>query len=333
MTNQVSMMGSGGAPSSSTETTGGLRGLLKQMAQRPLSLAGLVIVLAYLLIALLGPMLAPYHYAHILEDPESCIETASGRIICDSKRSQPPSPSHIFGTDDRGRDVFSRVLWGARDTIGLPGLATLFAISFGTCIGLAIGYAGGWLDEILSRAIDGLLAIPALILALIMLTTLVPTLENAGNPLVRSIGPTNIAIILVIILLYTPIVTRVIRSAVLGVRSSGYVEAARLRGESITYILFREILPSVLPALVVEASLRFSYAIFLVASLGFLGLGVQPPSPEWGRLVLDARSQYGIAPWSLWFPVLAIAVLIVSINLTSDGLRRFFRYEEGKGAA
>ena len=118
-----------------------------------------------------------------------------------------------------------------------------------------------------------------------------------------------------------------VRSATLNIRDSGYIEAAKLRGESTAFILFREILPGVLPALVVEGSLRFSYAIFLTASLGFLGLGVQPPSPDWGRMVNDARDSFSQTPWALWAPAGAIALLIIGVNLLSDGLRRIFRYE------
>jgi len=128
-------------------------------------------------------------------------------------------------------------------------------------------------------------------------------------------------------LLYVPIVTRVIRSATLNVRSLGYVEAARLRGETTLYIVFKEIFPAILPALAVEAALRFSYAIFLVASLGFLGLGVQPPSPDWGRMVAESRPEYIRAAWTLWYPSLAIATLVIGVNLMADGLRRIFRYE------
>ncbi len=330
-TDKLKVESASAPPSFLSRTLDSSRNFLRQMAQRPLAFAGLVIVLIFILISFLGPSVAPYNYREGLRSTTDCQTTSSGREICSKLENIPPSLEHPFGTDRNGRDVFSRILWGARDTIGLPTVATIFSVLIGMTIGLATGFIGGWVDELISRALDSLLAIPALVLALVMLTTIVPLLENAENALINSVGATNLALVIVIILLYTPIVTRVIRSAVLNIRDSGYVEAAKLRGESTIYVLFREILPGVLPALVVEASLRFSYAIFLVASLGFLGLGVQPPSPEWGRMVLDARQDYVNSPWSLWYPVLAIATLIISVNLLSDGLRRIFRYEEGRG--
>jgi len=307
-----------------------LASFLNKLAKRPLAFIGFLIVLFYLVLALIGASIAPYDFKESLRSTTDCRTTSSGREICPQLENNPPSAEHPFGTDRNGRDIFSRVLYGARDTIGLPSVATVISVFLGMCIGLAAGYFGGWIDEAISRVMDSLLAIPALILALVMLTTIVPILDQSEIGLIRSIGSTNISLIIVIVLLYTPIVTRVIRSATLGLRDSGYVEAAKLRGEFTSFILFREILPGVLPALIVEASLRFSYAIFLVASLGFLGLGVQPPSPEWGRMVLEARSDFVTAPWGLWFPVLAIAILIISINLLSDGLRFIFRYEGGR---
>jgi peptide/nickel transport system permease protein len=269
---------------------------VRELVRRPLSLIGSAIVIVFLLLALLGPMIAPYRYDTIIR----------------GAARQPPSADFLLGTDKLGRDVFSRVVWGAREMIALPTATTALSVVFGTCIGLLIGYYGGWLDEIISRAMDSLLAIPALVLALVMLGTL---------------GPSPFGIVVVIVLLYTPIVARVVRAATLNVRSQGFIEAARLRGESTPYILFREILPGVLPALAVEAALRFSYAIFLTASLGFLGLGVQPPSPDWGRMVNVARDSFSQAPWALWAPAAAIALLIIGVNLLSDGLRRVFRYE------
>lgn len=275
---------------------------LRTLGQRPLTVIGITLTLIFILAALFGPNVAPYPYDDFVRD-------SSGAVA----RRVPPGPEFLFGTDRLGRDVFSRILWGARDVIGVAGLATLLSVGLGTAIGLAIGYRGGWIDELVSRSFDSLLAIPAMVLALVMLAT---------------VGPSSWGIVAVIVLLYTPIVTRVVRSATLGLRAAGYVEAARLRGESTAYILFREILPGVLPALAVEAALRFSYAIFLTASLGFLGLGVQPPSPDWGRMVYEARLDER-APWAMWFPAAAIALLVIAVNLTADGLRRVFRYEGG----
>lgn len=270
--------------------------VIRQLASRPLSLLGMTVVMLFILMALFGPLLAPYKFDAIIK----------------GAARQAPSTAYFFGTDKLGRDVYSRVLWGAREVIIIPGVATSIAVTIGAIIGMGTAYFGGWIDEVVSRLLDSLLAIPALLLALVMLGV---------------IGPSPIGIVIVIVLLYVPIVARVIRSATLNIRSSGFIEAARLRGEANWYILFREILPSILPALTVEAALRFSYAIFLTASLGFLGLGVQPPSPDWGRMVNEARESYDRTPWALWFPAGSIAVLVIGVNLLADGLRRIFRYE------
>lgn len=296
------MAGYSPAPALLTETGGNpLRSTLSKLVRRPLSLFGAAVVLMFLLLAVIGPTIAPFKYDELARDSNGTIQ-----------RRAAPSAEFPFGTDHLGRDVFSRVLWGAREIILIPGIATVLAVALGTSLGLLIGYYGGWLDEIVSRILDSLLAIPALVLALVMLAT---------------VGTSPVGIIIVIVLLYTPIVTRVIRSATLNLRSTGYVEAARLRGDSTAYLLFGEILPGVLPALAVEGALRFSYAIFLTASLGFLGLGVQPPSPDWGRMVNEARSQFERVPWALWYPAGAIALLVIGVNLMADGLRRIFRYE------
>lgn len=242
--------------------------------------------------------------------------------------SQAPSAEFPLGTDQRGRDILSRLLWGARETIGLPLIATAISAVLGTALGLLLGLMGGVLDDIVSRILDALISFPAMVLALVMVSTIVPVLQETGGPLIQNLGPGKISLTIVVVVLYVPIISRVARSATLSVRDRGFIEEARLRGEGTPYILFREILPNVMPSLVVEASLRLSYAIILVTSLGFLGLGVQPPSPEWGRMVLDARTQFTDAPWELWVPVAGIAVLIISVNLFSDGLRRVLRKEE-----
>jgi peptide/nickel transport system permease protein len=267
---------------------------LRQLYARPASAIGATIFFLFLVMALIGPIIAPYG--------------ANQQIVDDAR--QPPSSDHWFGTDHLGRDVFSRVVLGARDVLSLAGLGTLAAVAIGATIGLISGYQGGWLDEVVMRFFDSLLALPALLLALLLL---------------GSLGRSRNSVLIVIIIVYAPIVARVVRSVVLSVKTKGFVEAARVQGESFWYILFREIFPSTLPALTVEASLRFSYAIFLVASLGFLGVGVQPPSPDWGLMVKEGRANVTQTPWALYFPAGAIALVVISVNLISDTLKQILQ--------
>lgn len=271
-------------------------GALAQLFRQPASAVGTTLFIVFILIALVGPWLAPY---------------GENQQIADDA-SQAPSARHLFGVDRLGRDVFSRVLLGARDILGLAGLGTLLAVLCGTSVGLLSGYRGGLFDELLMRSFDSLLAMPALLLSLVLLGT---------------VGPSRNSILIVIVVVYTPIVARVVRSVVLGVKQKGFVEIARVQGESQARILFREILPSVLPALAVEAALRFSYAIFLVASLGFLGVGVQPPAPDWGLMVNEARSYVTQTPWALYFPAGAISVIVIGVNLMADGLKRVLQVQ------
>jgi len=265
--------------------------VLRKLYSRPVSAIGTTITLIFLLVALFGPFIAPY---------------GENEIIASEAR-QPPSVEHWFGTDNLGRDVFSRVILGAREILVLAGVGTILAVISGTLFGLMTGYRGGWFDEITMRTFDGFLALPALLLALLLLGT---------------VGQSKYSVLVVIIIVYTPIVARVVRSVVLAVKHAGFVEAARLGGESQSRILFREILPSVIPTLSVESALRFSYAIFLVASLGFLGVGVQPPSPNWGLMVKEARTYASLVPWALFFPALAISLVVIGVNLMADGVKR-----------
>ncbi len=264
---------------------------LISLYNRRASAIGTSVAVVFILIALLGPSLAPY----------GLNQQISGGVL------QPPTPAHWFGTDQLGRDVFSRVLFGAADILVIAGLGTLLSVLLGTTIGLFSGYKGGMWDEVIMRVFDSLLSIPAMLLALLLL---------------GSLSSSSQSVMIVLVVVYTPIVARVVRSVVLPVKDLAYVRAARLQGESLVWILMRAILPATYPALAVESALRFSYAIFLIASLGFLGIGFQPPSANWGMMVSDARELATSAPWALYFPAGAIAAVVVGVNLFADGLKR-----------
>lgn len=219
----------------------------------------------------------------------------------------PPSASHVFGTDRLGRDVFSRVLYGARDVFIVAPPAALIGIVFGTLLGLVMGFYRGLVDDIISRIVEAFLSLPVIMVALLTLVVL---------------GSSSIVVIGVVGILFTPIVARTVRSAVLAERQLDYVTAARLRGESGPFIMVREILPNVLGPIVVELTVRFGYAIFTVATLSFLGVGLQPPSPDWGLSVSQEYSNMIAGVW--WptvFPALAIATTVVAVNLIADGLQ------------
>ncbi len=265
--------------------------LWRRLRRYPATAIGAMIVGFFLLMAVIGTWVAPYGYA----DQKL------------SERLQPPSAQHLLGTDQFGRDILSRILIGSRDVFIVAGSGTVLAVLLGLTLGLLAGYYGGLIDDIAMRLVDVLLALPPLLLAMIIL---------------GSLGPSRANVVFVVGFLYIPMVARVVRSVVLDLKTRQFVEAARLRGERRAYIMFRELLPNVLPPMAVEASMRFSYAIFLVASLGFLGLGVQPPSPDWGLMVGEARTYFQQAGWVLLFPAGAIALLVVGVGFLSDGLRR-----------
>jgi peptide/nickel transport system permease protein len=270
----------------------------RRLKRRPVAMVGICIFLGFTIMAVAGPQIAPYSYTE---------QVPVNRLLS-------PSLQHPFGTDQFGRDILSRVIVGTRSVFVLGGLGTLFAIALGTPIGLICGYYRGLWDEIVMRLLDILLAIPSLLLALVLLST---------------VGPSSANLVIVVAILYTPIIARVVRSMTLDLRNKEFVEAAHVRGEGKGFIFFREILPQALPPLLVEASMRFSYSIFLVASLGFLGLGVQPPSPDWGLQVNEAKDFFSIAPWMLLFPAAAIAVLVISTSLMSEGIRQLLQPQRG----
>lgn len=276
------------------------------------SAIGTIIVIFFLFLALFGTQIAPY--------PNPNDQNHDVRLEPTLNITSLEIGDYPFGTDRLGRDVFSRVILGTSSIFRIAGLGTLTAVFIGTVLGLFMGYSGGLVDEILGRIIDAMLALPALLLALV-LVGIIRNLDFDPGTWQSALG--NNAVLLVIAILYVPIVARVVRSSTLDIKTREFIEAAIIRGETAFYIMFREILPSVIPSLVVEASLRFSYAIFLVASLGFLGFGARPPSPDWGLMVSENRGGlYTITPWALEYPAIAIAILVVGVNLMSDGIKR-----------
>ncbi|MFP6565807.1 MAG: ABC transporter permease [Dehalococcoidia bacterium] len=295
-------------------TTGGANGLLKgasQKARRGLSIAlrtnsgriGFAIVAFHLFLAIFGPLLAPY----------SPTDFNSENL---KTRLTGPSIEHLLGTDGFGRDVLSRVVSGARSIIWISFIGTALGITLGTIVGMTSGYIGGKTDQVIMRGVDVFLAFPGLLLALLVI--------NLG---VQRIGidlwPSKEAwlIIITIGIAFMPANSRVIRSAALAIKPLEFVQSARLRGESSFYIIFREVLPNIIPVVAVEASIRVSFALLLTAGLGFLGLGVQPPTPDWGLMVSENREFLSIAPWAALAPAMAMASLVVGVNLLTDGVR------------
>jgi peptide/nickel transport system permease protein len=219
---------------------------------------------------------------------------------------QPPSRSHPFGTDDLGRDVFSRVLAGARSVLTVAPAATALGLLGGIAIGLITGYYRGLVDDILMRIVDALLASPLVIIALLVLAVL---------------GHSTLNVVLVIAIVFTPLIARTVRAAVLSEREREYVASAQLLGEPGIVVMVREILPNLVGAIVVEATVRLGYAIFTAATLSFLGLGIQQPSPDWGLSISLGRGFLQVASWMVLFPALALATLVVALNFVADGLR------------
>lgn len=252
---------------------------------------GAAIVLVWAVCALFGPWIVPYSPYR---------DDLMNTLV-------PPSLAHPFGTDQLGRDVLSRVIVGARSILSVAPLATLLGTVLGTSLGLATGYFGGVIDTLLSRLIEVLLALPLIIVALLALVAL---------------GPSTPAVIVVIGLIFAPLIARTVRAAVLAERELDYVAAAELRGESSAHIMFVEILPNVMPPILVETTVRLGYAIFTVASLSFLGFGIQPPSADWGLAISQNYEMItGGYWWTVSFDALAIASLVVGVNLVADGIQ------------
>ena len=262
----------------------------RKLKRRPAALFGLAVVVFFVLLALLAPWLSPY-------DP---IATSWSAI------RKPPSAEHWFGTDDIGRDVLARVVWGTRASLAAGVISVSISLAIGVPIGLAAGFIGGFTDGLISRITDAFLACPFLILAIAMAAFLGPSLTNA----MVAIGVSA-----------APIFVRLTRGQVLGIKVEDYVEAARAVGNPPLRIALRHILPNITAPLMVQATLAIAAAVIAEASLSFLGLGQQPPAPSWGSMLNTAKNFIDNAPWMAIWPGVAIFLLVLSFNLLGDGLR------------
>lgn len=269
-----------------------------------IAVIGLVIVLFWIFVAIFAPWLTPYSPTE--QDYKA--------------QNSPPSAAHLLGTDDLGRDIWSRLIYGARvvlvilpvnEKVWLPiGTAiwgVLLGLLVGATLGLMGGYLGGWVDEVVMRLLDAMMAFPVILLYMII---------------IAAVGASATNVVLAIAIVGTPGIARLVRSLTLDIRTRDYIRAAEIRGENPFYIMFVEILPNARGPIIIDAMLRVGYAIFAMGTLGFLGLGLPPPSPDWGSMVAAGR-RYILAgsPWAALWPSLAIATLVVGLNLLADGLR------------
>lgn len=266
--------------------------LLAALRANPVLAGALAVMVALVVAALAAPLLAPFDPFEMRVGP----------------RLSPPGGDHLFGTDELGRDLFSRVLYGARLTLWVGSVAVGIGLGVGVAIGLIAGYAGGILRSLLMRSVDVLYAFPDTLIALALLAFLGPSLTNAMIAIGISV---------------VPYYARVTYGVVLVERSKLYVDACAMIGAGPLRILVRHILPNCLPPLVVVASLGFSSAVLSAAGLSFLGLGAQPPTPEWGAILANGRNYITRAPWILIFPGLAIMLTVLAFNVAGDGLRRY----------
>ena len=264
--------------------------LVREIVRSKTFIVGAIIVGFWIVCAIFGYTIAPH-------DPAAENLNAI---------NQAPSSAHWFGTDQLGRDMLSRVITGVRDIVIIAPLATIISTLLGTAFGLIMGYFRGLVDEAIARVLEAFLALPLILIAVTAIT---------------AIGRSNLVIILVIAVVFTPLIARTVRTSVLLERELDYVAAARLRGEKAPYIMFVEILPNVMSPILVEFTVRIGYAVFAIATLSFLGFGVQPPSPDWA---LDIATNYPLVSagywWEVLFDALALASLVVGVNLIADAV-------------
>jgi peptide/nickel transport system permease protein len=264
-----------------------------KFSRNPLSVPGLIMVLVIAIIAIIAPLIAPY--------PEHI-----GIFVDFRNTEQPPSWLYLFGTDDNGRDIFSRTLYAYRASLGIGVLVLALAVPVGVVLGLLAGYYSGLVETIIMRTTDVFLALPPLVLAMAVMGALEPSLIN---------------IMMAIAIMWWPWHTRLIYSLTRSLRHEGFVEAAKVAGASDFHILFREILPNCVPSLLTKMTFDVSFVILMIAALGFVGLGMQPPTPDLGRMVAEGVKYMPFDWWMSVFPGLAILILVLALNLLGDGLR------------
>ncbi|HEY9571180.1 nickel transporter permease [Metalysinibacillus jejuensis] len=265
----------------------------RSFKKNKIALIGAMLVLFFVSLAIFGPLLAP--------------QGINEQML--ANKLQPPSAEHWFGTDDLGRDVYSRVILGARISLLVGFLSVIASAIVGSFLGIMAGYYGRWIDTIISRLFDILLAFPSILLAIAIVAVLGPSLQNA---------------LIAIAIINVPNFGRLIRSRVLSIKEEEYITAAKAIGMSDRRILFSHILPNAMTPIIVQGTLAIATAIIEAAALGFLGLGAQPPQPEWGKMLADARSYFITAPWTMIFPGLSIMLVVLGFNLMGDGLRDAF---------
>jgi len=266
-----------------------LRKVISELAWSTSAMIGVSIILFWVFVAIAAPLISPY-------TPTEMHAT----------RLESPSLQHWLGTDHLARDVLSRVLWGTRVVVALAPISVLIGILIAAPLGLMSGYVGGRLDTLIMRGVDILLSFPTLLIYILIITTF---------------GPSVIVVIISISLGSIPPITRIIRSLVLDVRTKDYVSAARLRGEKRRYILLREILPNVSGPIIVDTTIRIGYAIMAIGALGFLGLGIPPPTPDWGGMINEGRQWIFAMPWIVLAPAIALSSVVIGLNLLADGIR------------
>lgn len=264
--------------------------LIRRLLRTPQGALGTGIVILVLGLILIGPFAAPH-------DPDAMSPLA---------RYKGPGPAYWLGTDQYGRDTLSRLLYGARATVVMAFLATALGSITGAVLGTLSAFLGGRADEAIMRTVDAVMSIPSLLFALLIANLL---------------GKSSLDAVVAIGIAFAPGMARITRSVALTVRKQDYVHAAVARGESGAYIVLREMLPNVVAPIVVEATLRVAFAVMLFATLSFLGLGAQPPAPEWGLMVAEARHFMHLSPWMILWPSVAIALVAIGFNLLGDGLR------------